>query len=117
MPTGAQIRAARALLRWSMQDLADKAQIGISTVQRMELSDGMPASSGKNIEAVQHVLEAAGVEFLPGAMPIPPGAPGVRMRGILERSTIPMSSTSTKMRGDPRVRLRPKPRGKTRSKH
>ena len=80
MPTGAQIRAARALLRWSMQDLAEKAEIGISTVQRMELSDRVPASSGKNIEAVQRVLEAAGVEFLPGGMPIPAGLPGVRLR-------------------------------------
>jgi hypothetical protein len=65
-----------------MDDLAKKAGIGISTVQRMELSDGVPGSSGKNIEAVQRALEKAGVELLPGGMPIPPGEPGVRMRGL-----------------------------------
>ena len=82
MLTGAQIRAARALLRWSMHDLAGKAEIGISTVQRMELSDGVPGASGKNLEAVQRALEEAGVEFLPAGIPIPPGPPGVRMRGM-----------------------------------
>lgn len=80
MLTGAQIRAGRALLRWSMGQLAEKAGVGLSTIQRMELADGVPGASGKNLDAVQRALENAGVELLPGGMPIPPGAPGVRMR-------------------------------------
>ena len=74
MITSDQIRAARALLRWSAQELADKAEIGISTVQRMEKAEGVPAASGKNLEAVQRSFERAGVEFTNG------DSPGVRIR-------------------------------------
>ena len=76
MLTSDQIRAARALLRWSAQDLADKAGIGISTVQRMENAEGVPSASGKNLEAVQRTLEKAGVEFITENG----GGPGVRLR-------------------------------------
>jgi transcriptional regulator with XRE-family HTH domain len=75
MLTAAQIRAGRALLRWSAQELADKAGIGISTVQRMEGAEGVPTASGKNLEAVQRALEAAGVEFIAENG----GGPGVRL--------------------------------------
>ncbi|MGS2723793.1 helix-turn-helix domain-containing protein [Porticoccus sp. GXU_MW_L64] len=34
--TGAQIRMARGLLRWSIQDLADAAGVGASTVKKLE---------------------------------------------------------------------------------
>ena len=74
MLTSDQIRAARALLRWSAQDLANKADIGISTVQRMENAKGVPSASGKNLEAVQRTFERAGVEFTNSE------APGVRLR-------------------------------------
>ena len=74
MLTSDQIRAARALLRWSAQDLAGKAGIGISTVQRMENAEGVPSASGKNLEAVQRTLERAGVEFTNG------DSPGVRLK-------------------------------------
>jgi transcriptional regulator with XRE-family HTH domain len=76
MLTSDQIRAARALLRWSAQDLADKADIGISTVQRMENAEGVPSASSKNLEAVQRTLEKAGVEFITENG----GGPGVRLR-------------------------------------
>jgi len=76
MLTSDQIRAARALLRWSAQDLAGKAGIGISTVQRMENADGVPSASGKNLEAVQRALERAGVEFITENG----GGPGVRLK-------------------------------------
>jgi transcriptional regulator with XRE-family HTH domain len=64
MLTAEQIRAGRALLRWSAQELADKASIGISTVQRMENAEGVPSASGKNLDAVQRALQHAGVIFL-----------------------------------------------------
>ena len=75
MITSDQIRAARALLRWSAQELAASAKVGISTVQRMEGAEGVPSASGRNLEAVQRVLEAAGVEFTNG------DTPGVRLKG------------------------------------
>ena len=37
--TGAQVRMARAFLRWSVSNLAAKANVGISTVQRIEAAD------------------------------------------------------------------------------
>jgi transcriptional regulator with XRE-family HTH domain len=78
--TGAQIRAARAFLRWTIADLAKAADIGSSTVQALEATDGVPTIKGGGVEptlehreAVRNVslaravraLEKAGIEFLP----------------------------------------------------
>jgi transcriptional regulator with XRE-family HTH domain len=38
--TGAQVRMARAFLRWSVAELADRAKVGISSIQRIEATDG-----------------------------------------------------------------------------
>ena len=38
--TGAQLRAARALLRWSADDLAEKSMIGVATIRRAEGREG-----------------------------------------------------------------------------
>lgn len=64
MLTGGQIRMARGYLRWSVERLAKEAGIGISTVQRMEGKDGIPAASAKNLDAVRRALTGAGVIFL-----------------------------------------------------
>ena len=74
MITGAQVRMARGYLRWSVEDLAKTAGVGISTIRRMEDADGVPQALGKNLEAGQRALEAQGVEFTNGE------APGVRLR-------------------------------------
>jgi transcriptional regulator with XRE-family HTH domain len=76
MITGDQIRAARAFLKWSAKDLAARAGVGISTVQRMEKTSSVPNASGINIEAVQKTLESAGIEIIPANG----GGPGVRLR-------------------------------------
>lgn len=57
-----QIRAARALLGWSQQDLADQAILSINAVKRLENGQSDPRLS--TITAVQTALEAGGVEFL-----------------------------------------------------
>ena len=36
--TSAQIRAARALIRWSAQELADASSVGVTTIRRAELT-------------------------------------------------------------------------------
>lgn len=59
-----QMRAARALLGWKQQELADKAGLSFATIQRME-SLGTGRSSAANVDAVQKVMEAAGVQFIP----------------------------------------------------
>lgn len=83
MLSSAQIRAARALVRWSAQELADKAGVGISTVQRMENAEGVPSASGKNLAAIQQALEAAGVIFIASNGE----GPGVRLRKTGEGDT------------------------------
>jgi transcriptional regulator with XRE-family HTH domain len=64
--TGAQVRAARALIRWSAKDLAKAAGIGVATVSRAEVEDGIPSITSANLKAMQRALEAAGVEFISG---------------------------------------------------
>lgn len=63
MIDAAQIRAARALIEWKQQDLADKAGLSFATIQRME-SLGTGRSSAANVDAVTKALEAAGVQFI-----------------------------------------------------
>ena len=76
MITGAQVRAAKALIRWSGSDLAEKANVGLSSIRRIEAFEGVPESSVKVLNAIQKALEAAGVEFLG----TPEDGPGVRLR-------------------------------------
>lgn len=63
MITGGQIKAARALVGWTARDLAAKAEIGFSTLIRLESADGVPSGNIKTIDAVKKALEEAGIEF------------------------------------------------------
>lgn len=79
MLTGAQIRAARALLKWSGRDLARRCGVSYPAIQRAEATDEMPNMQTKNLMAIKHALEGGGVLFLdPGHTP--DGGPGVRLR-------------------------------------
>jgi len=62
---GAQIRAARALLRWSADDLARRAMVGINTVRRAEISETETSLTAANEAAIRRAFESAGVEFIP----------------------------------------------------
>jgi predicted transcriptional regulator len=57
-----QIRAARALLGWSQQDLADKAIVAVNVVNRVEGGKVDPRLS--TLMALQKALNKAGVEFI-----------------------------------------------------
>jgi hypothetical protein len=74
--TGAQIRAARALLRWRAEDLARSSEVGVATIRRAELIDGTSSMTVPNDAAVRRAFEAAGVEFIDENG----GGPGVRLR-------------------------------------
>lgn len=76
MITGSQLRAARAFLRWSADDLARAANVGVATVRRAEADDGPVNMMPNNISAIRQALEDAGVEFIPENG----GGPGVRLR-------------------------------------
>ena len=75
MITSCQIRAARALINWSARELAGKAGIGVATIRRMELAEGIPSSNAKNLELLKKTLEVLGVEFIG----TPEDRPGVRL--------------------------------------
>ena len=72
--TGAQVRMARAFLQWSVAELAAKAKVGISTVQRIEAEEGPPnladdlqwrvQAREASIAAVRLTLERCGITLL-----------------------------------------------------
>jgi hypothetical protein len=64
MLTCEQVRAARAILRWRAIDLAEKAGINLSTIQRTEKSDGPVPMMPANARAVQQALEEAGITLI-----------------------------------------------------
>jgi transcriptional regulator with XRE-family HTH domain len=74
--TSAQIRAARALIRWSAEDLAQQSALSVATIRRAELTESETSMTAANDLAVRRVLEAAGVEFIDENG----GGPGVRLR-------------------------------------
>jgi hypothetical protein len=73
---GAQMRAARALLRWSALDLASASKVGVATIRRVEVVDGEIPVTAANEAALRRALEAAGVEFIDENG----GGAGVRMK-------------------------------------
>ncbi len=60
----AQCRAARALLDWSQQELADAAGVGVVTVRQFEAGIGVPRNA--TTEMLMTTLESAGVQFIAG---------------------------------------------------
>ena len=74
--TSAQIRAARALLRWSADELARQSAVGVTTIRRAELTEHQTSMTMANNLAVRRALEDAGVEFIDENG----GGPGVRLR-------------------------------------
>ena len=69
------MRAARALLRWSAKETAERSGVALTTIQRWEQQDGMPPGRANALFDLQRLLEAAGVEFIGS----PDDRPGVRL--------------------------------------
>jgi hypothetical protein len=74
--SSSQIRAARALVRWSAEDLARESAVGVTTIRRAELKDAQTSMTMANDMAIRRALEAAGVEFIDENG----GGAGVRLR-------------------------------------
>ena len=86
MLTPAQCRAARGLLDWTQQELADAARIGVATVR---LFEGEVAESRQATLAVlRQAFEAAGVEFTNGEQP------GVRLTKVAAAPSTKAASAS-----------------------
>jgi transcriptional regulator with XRE-family HTH domain len=78
MLTPEQLRAARALVDWSREDLAERSGVSPNTVWGFEQGRSDPKLSTLN--KWQRTLEAAGVEFIDDGARSDPGlGPGVRL--------------------------------------
>ena len=66
--SGAQIRAARALLKWSVRKLSGVSESAISRGERV---NGTPPMQMRNLNTIRRVFEEHGIEFL--------GLDGVRL--------------------------------------
>src|SRR5260370_25212409 len=71
--TPKHVRAARALLAWSQQDLAKAAGVATSTVADFERGQRTPVAN--NAQAIRGALEGAGIRFLPAGAVIGPAVP------------------------------------------
>lgn len=74
MLTPALSRAARALLDWSQEQLAEASHLGLSTIRDFERGRRVP--SHNNLVGIERALRDAGVEFIPQNG----GGSGVRFR-------------------------------------
>jgi transcriptional regulator with XRE-family HTH domain len=63
MISSTQIKAARALLGWKGQDLAEKSGVGVTTLRRYETQDGIPNANKFVLKAIKSCLEEAGIVF------------------------------------------------------
>lgn len=61
--TGAQVRMARAALRWSISETAKQANVGESTVKAIEAADGI-AAVGAGLDATRDYRASARAEAI-----------------------------------------------------
>jgi predicted transcriptional regulator len=71
-----QVKAARALLGWSQDDLAKAAEVSIPTIKRLEAFDGPLGGRGETAERIVGAIRSAGVDFIDENG----GGQGVRLR-------------------------------------
>ena len=77
MITGDQVRAAKAFLRWSGTELAQRSGVILSTIRRVESYSGVPElQSVKTLQAIRAAFERAGIEFIGS----PDDGPGIRLK-------------------------------------
>jgi transcriptional regulator with XRE-family HTH domain len=72
----AQIKAARALLEWSQEALAEASNVSLPTVKRLEAAKGQLGGRSDTVRKLVAAIQSAGVEFLEENG----GGPGVRLR-------------------------------------
>ena len=63
MITSRQVRAARALLNWTQEMLADEALVALTALKRLESENNLPVREDTRHQVVK-ALEGAGIVFL-----------------------------------------------------
>lgn len=59
------MKAARALLGWSQEDLARESGVSLPTLKRLEAQDGPVGGRASTADQIALTLETAGVLFIP----------------------------------------------------
>ncbi len=88
MITGAQMRAARALLGFDQRQLAQRSGLSLPTIQRMESSDGVVRGNVDSLMKLVEALGAAGIELIGEGAMSHSGGRGVRLRDMSATRTI-----------------------------
>jgi transcriptional regulator with XRE-family HTH domain len=78
-----QIKAARALLGWSQDDLASRSSLSVVTIKRLEAAEGEIGGREETRESIVGALQEGGIEFIPENG----GGIGVRLAKRQRRST------------------------------
>ena len=74
--TSEQLRAARALVRFTQEALASASGVSLPTIKRLEQTRGVLSAHKPTLAALQRALEDAGIVFIPENG----GGSGVRLR-------------------------------------
>jgi len=80
MITGAQLKAARALLGINQRQLAEISGLSVPTIQRMEASDDVIRGNVDSLMKVVEALENAGIEVISHDAVSSSGGRGVRLK-------------------------------------
>jgi len=80
MITGAQMRAARALLGIDQRELAQRSTLSLPTIQRMEASDGVVRGNVDSLMKLVDALAASGIELIGDGASSSGGGRGVRLK-------------------------------------
>jgi transcriptional regulator with XRE-family HTH domain len=80
MITGAQMRAARALLGIDQRELAQRSGLSLPTIQRMEASDGVVRGNVDSLMKLVDALAANGIELIGEGAKSSTGGRGVRLK-------------------------------------
>ena len=89
MITGPQVRAARALVDWSADILAEKAGLSVDTVRNIER--GKVKGHGTSMDKIVRVFASDGIEFTDNQ--------GVRVRPTIVDTYDPTRHTAVLFRG------------------
>jgi transcriptional regulator with XRE-family HTH domain len=80
MITGAQMRAARALLGIDQRELAQRSGLSLPTIQRMEASNGVVRGNVDSLMKLVDALAANGIELIGAGATSSTGGRGVRLK-------------------------------------
>ena len=80
MLTAAQLRAARALAGIDQRQLAEKSELSVPTIQRMEASNGVIRGNVDSLMKLIGALEVLGIVLINDGAASAGGGRGVRLR-------------------------------------